>query len=77
MSDQPQAVQDYLAANPFSYNDYVKVVRYGITSIDEITAKDIIIADQAQDILDLESIIGAQAQEILDLEAALDDCMNP
>ena len=63
MSDQPQAVQDYLDANPFSYNDYVKVVRYGINSIDEITAKDIIIADQAQ--------------EILDLEAALDACLNP
>ena len=70
MSDQPQAVQDYLDANPFSYNDYVKVMRYGINSIDEITAKDVIIADLAQEILD-------QAQEILDLEAALDACLNP
>ena len=63
MSDQPQAVQDYLEANPFSYSDYVKVVRYGIDSINTIAAKDVIIADQAQ--------------EITDLEAALDACLNP
>jgi len=63
MSDQPQAVQDYLEANPFSYSDYVKVVRYGIDSINTIAAKDVIIADQAQ--------------EIIDLEAALDACLNP
>ena len=45
MSDQPQAVQDYLDANPYSYNEFVKVVRYGIDSIATIEAKDQEIAD--------------------------------
>ena len=63
MSDQPQAVQDYLEANPFSYSDYVKVVRYGIDSINTIAVKD--------------AEIEALEQEIIDLELALDACLNP
>ena len=52
MTDQPQEVQDYLLANPFSYHDYVKVVRIAIDSINIIAAKD-------QEIADLEAALDA------------------
>jgi hypothetical protein len=52
VSDQPQAVQDYLNANPFSYHDYVKVVRVAVDSINIIAAKD-------QEIADLEAALDA------------------